>query len=332
MLNVGVVGLGIGMRHAAAFAAHPGCRLRRLCDLSEDKLTEAARLFPGVALTRDAAAVTDAADIDVVSIASYDDVHYAQAMAALEHGKHIFVEKPLCQFPEQAAAIDALRRRRGLRMSSNLVLRTAPRFVWLRQAIRNGEFGPVHHADAAYLWGRAHKLTDGWRGRMAHYSIIQGAAVHMIDLLSWLVGALPSRVQAMGSRMATAGSGFPFDDAASLLLFFDNGMTATVNAISACVHPHFHTLAVYGTERTFVQNGQGAWLYRSADRSVAPEAVTLGYPGDRKNEAIASFADALLDAAAPPLVSEEDVLGVMRVCFAAEEACRRQCAVPVQPL
>lgn len=329
MLNVGIIGLGIGMRHAAAFAAHPGCRLRRLCDLSEDKLKEAASLFPGVALTREAKEVTDATDIDIVSIASHDDVHYAQAMAALEHGKHIFVEKPLCQFPEQAEALEALRRRRGLRMSSNLVLRTVPRFIWLRQAIRNGDFGPIHHADAAYLWGRVHKLTDGWRGRMAHYSIIQGAAVHMIDLLAWLVGAPPSRVQAMGSRMATADSGFPFDDAASLLFGYDNGMTATVNAISACVHPHFHTVAVYGAEQTFVQDGQGAWLYRFADRSVAPEAVTLDYPGEQKGEVIASFVDAILDAKVAPLVSEEDVLGVMRVCFAAEEAARRQCVVAI---
>src|SRR5262249_61070114 len=71
----------------------------------------------------------------VVSIASYDNAHFEQVVAALNAGKHVFVEKPVCRTTEELHTVkQAWARHRGkLKLTSNLVLRAAPIYQWLKQ-------------------------------------------------------------------------------------------------------------------------------------------------------------------------------------------------------
>src|SRR5688500_1301524 len=97
MKRVGVIGLGVGEAHAEAYASHPDCVLVALCDNDGDRLAALASRYPQARAIADAEELLKDPDIDVVSIASYDDAHAAQATTALEYGKHVFVEKPLCR-------------------------------------------------------------------------------------------------------------------------------------------------------------------------------------------------------------------------------------------
>ena len=76
-LKVGIIGLGVGSRHIGCFDAHPDCEVTVLCDNNESKLRQAKEKFPGKNITRDAISVLSMAELDVVSIATYDDAHYA---------------------------------------------------------------------------------------------------------------------------------------------------------------------------------------------------------------------------------------------------------------
>ena len=205
-LRVGVIGLGIGMQHARTVAAHPGAELAMLCDLDPEKRVAAAAEFAGVPCVADAETLL-ASDLDVVSLASFDDFHYAQACRALTDGRHVYLEKPLCLHEAETRQLAALLRSRpGLRLSSNLVLRTCPRFLRVKAEMDAGSLGAVYHLEADYLWGRLPKLTGGWRADMDFYSIIHGAAVHMVDLVLWLTGARPVSVAALDSNFATRGT------------------------------------------------------------------------------------------------------------------------------
>src|SRR5207249_12294415 len=78
--------------------------------------------------------------VDVVSIASYDDLHGPQVVAALRAGKHVFVEKPLCRSVKELLAIKrAWLASGGQHLISNLVLRATPLYQWLKDAIASGE-------------------------------------------------------------------------------------------------------------------------------------------------------------------------------------------------
>lgn len=330
-LRVGVIGLGVGEKHIHAYESHPDCEVVCLCDFSEEKLQMAREKYSGIRLTKDAAEIINDPEIDIVSIASFDDHHFNQVKSSILNKKHVFVEKPLCQFREEAVQIKyLLNNHPDIKLSSNLNLRTAPRFNYLRDLIRVGEMGSIYYIEADYLWGRLHKLTDGWRKDMDYYSIINGAAVHMIDLLIWLTGMYPVEVKGYGNHIATRGSGFKFDDFVVLLLKFEDGTIAKVSANGGCVHPHFHKVAIYGTKQTFINDVSGGKLVSARDSMHTSADVSEEYPGEDKGDVIYSFVDSILNTGSKAIVPLEDVFNTMSVCFAAEESIRQNNCVTVE--
>jgi predicted dehydrogenase len=317
-MRAGVIGLGVGEQHALAY----GDRLAAVCDLDESKLER----FDGVRTTTDAAEILDDPSIDVVSIASYDSDHHEQVMRAIENGKHVFVEKPLCQTEDQARAIAvALRERPELVLSSNLLLRASPRFEALRGWIGAGRLGRIYHLEGDYDYGRLWKLTEGWRGDLDTYSVTLGGAVHLVDLLLWLTGDRAVRAHAVGNRIATEGTKFRFDDLRVALLELESGAVAKVAANFGCVHPHYHDVKVFGTDATFVNGLETATLWT---RDGA-EPVDTPYPGVRKDALIGSFLDAV-EHGTPPAVTAADVFHVMATCLAIDRAAATGEAVAVE--
>ncbi|MGB8182594.1 MAG: Gfo/Idh/MocA family oxidoreductase, partial [Stellaceae bacterium] len=148
MLRAAVIGLGVGEQHIAGYEADPRCQVVALCDTDAAKLAEVGARHRGKRLTGDPTALLAEPGIDVVSIASYDDAHHAQVVAALETGKHVFVEKPICLTAEELADIRGrLAVRPYQRLSSNLILRRAPRFAWLRDQVRAGALGAPYYLE-----------------------------------------------------------------------------------------------------------------------------------------------------------------------------------------
>lgn len=320
MLRAGVIGLGIGTRHAATYAGYPACQLAALCDLNPARLAEAARSFPEARTYERAEDLLRDPGLDVVSIASYDDRHYEQTAMALAQGKHVFVEKPLCQRPEQ---LDHLRRlledNPGLSLSSNLVLRSHPRFVWLHDQMGKGAFGKIFHWEMGYNYGRLSKITQGWRGDLSFYSVMQGGGVHMIDLLLWLSGEKVERVAAMGNRISSAGTRFAFDDMVAAILTLQSGATAKVSANFGCVMPHFHELTVYGQRATFVNQHDAALFYTSRDMNVQPRSIAGEFGREAKEGVLRGFLDSLATGSVPP-VRKDEVMDAMSVCLAIDRA------------
>ena len=317
MLRTAVIGLGVGEQHLAGYAAHPQAEPVAICDIDAGRLAAVAERHPGLRTTTDPAELLAAPDIDVVSIASYDDAHFAQIEAALLAGKHVFAEKPVVIEESQARRVrELLRERPGLRLSTNVPLRRSPRFVELRERLRGGELGALYHAEADYEYGRRHKLTDGWRGRQDAYSVFLGGGVHVVDLLLWLTGERPERVEnVVSSRIATAGSSFQQDDFVMAVLTCPSGMTWKVTANLGSVTPHFHALRVYGRDGTFV-NGVPDGVLHTATGS-AP--VTSAYPGVEKSVLIGPFLDSILSGEDGG-VTADDVFDTLSVCFAVERA------------
>lgn len=329
-LRVGVIGLGIGMQHAKAVLTHPCAELAAVCDIDPAKRELAREALPGVACLAKAEELIGLG-LDVVSIASFDDAHFEQARQAIAVGSHLYIEKPLCLHEAETRALAALMRdNRELRLSSNLVLRTCPRFLRVKEEMDAGGFGQVYHIEADYLWGRIAKLTDGWRARMQAYSIILGASVHMIDMALWLTGERPVSVVAMGSSFATRGTAQRHDDFSLLLLRFASGRTVKVAAHGGCVHPHFHRLAVYGTKRTFAGELPGAYWVNSSDPAVPPVDEPAAYPGrEQRRQSLWSFLDLLFGKREKALVDEADVFASMSVCHAAQMSAANGCEWPV---
>ncbi|MBM3545141.1 MAG: Gfo/Idh/MocA family oxidoreductase [Alphaproteobacteria bacterium] len=319
-LKAGIIGLGVGEQHIIGYDAHPHCRTVAICDIDAAKLAEVGARHPHCRQTTDPSDVFADPDIDIVSICSYDDAHGGQIVAALNAGKHVFVEKPLCV---TRAELDAIRtahaRHPNLKLSSNLVLRRSPRFLDLRARIQAGDLGDLYLLEADYNYGRLHKLTEGWRGRVPNYSVMLGGGVHMIDLLLWLTGDRVEEVAAFGTGLATRDSAFQGDDTRIAILRFASGALGKIGANYPCVYPHHHKVAVYGTHATFENNVDGALLFKSRDPSVPPARIQTAYPGVAKHALIAGFIDSVLGQGAPD-VEPEEIFACMDTCLRIDEA------------
>ena len=308
-LGVGIIGLGVGERHIGGFRKHPAVEVTAICDINADVRARARQSYSGVDVLDNADALIDDARIDIVSIASFDDAHYAQVERALLLGKHVFVEKPLCLHIDEFRTIKKLLTDHpSLHLSSNLVLRASPRFQDLRQLILDGTLGRIFNIEGDYLYGRLEKLTAGWRGGIPDYSVTLGGAIHLIDLILWLTGDRVIEVTAIGNGIASEGSKFRGRDFVSTLLRFESGLVGKVSANFGCVYPHFHRLP-----------------------AAAPEAITAAYPGVDKGDLIPSFVDAILGNGVAA-VTEQEVLATMAVGLAIDRSLTEGRVVKIEEI
>jgi predicted dehydrogenase len=329
-LRAGVIGLGVGEQHIAGYRAHPDCRVVALSDTDPGRCKAMAAKYPELEVLEDPFALLARGDIDVVSIASPDDAHYAQIIAALDAGKHLFVEKPVCL---GQAEFDEIRRRLKadpeIALSSNLILRASPRFMDLRRRIGAGDLGDLYCLEADYNYGRIAKIISGWRGRIPDYSVMLGGGVHVVDLLLWLTGKRVLEVAAFGNNICTRDTPFRGPDAVLAILRFEDRSMAKVTANFGCVFPHFHRLLAYGTKATFENGFDGARIWRSRDPGAAPERVDTAYPGVAKGALIPAFVERILRGT-PAVVTENDVMHTMQVCFAIDRAVASGKVTPVE--
>ena len=331
-LYAGIIGLGVGEQHITGYGANSRFEVLALCDSDIEKLEEVGSRHKQYRLTNNPDEILLDPRINVVSIATYDDVHARQIIQALENGKHVFVEKPLCLFLDEAVDIaNTLRKNTDLKLSSNLILRCSTRFKELKAKILAGELGEVYAIEADYNYGRIDKLTNGWRGKLDFYSVFLGGGVHMVDLIRWLTGAQVEKVYATGNQVATATSRFRHPDYVSALLTLDNGIRAKVSANYGCVHPHFHGLTVYGTKATFINALPDARLITSRDPERLTEVISTPYPGCVKSDLIGDFLGEIIGEGLMEVTAEE-VFRTMAVCFAAEESLKTGQPVSVKPV
>src|SRR5215467_13653768 len=103
MIHVGVIGYGYwGPNIVRNFHAIDGFHVHTVCDKSPECLQRLKKAYPGVVATSNAADVLESPEIDVVAVITPVWTHYELAKAALNNGKHIFVEKPFTCSSQQA--------------------------------------------------------------------------------------------------------------------------------------------------------------------------------------------------------------------------------------
>lgn len=336
-LGVAVVGLGIGEQHARMYATLPSCQVRLLVDLDRSRAENLATTFPGSDVGRDLDDVLKRDDIDVVSIASFDDAHFDQVISSLAAGKHVFVEKPLCRTADELARIRAaLDANASLHLASNLVLRGADLYRWLRDEISTGSFGDIYAFDGDYLYGRLHKITEGWRGDTDDYSVMLGGGIHMIDLMLWLTGQRPVSVQAVGNRICTQDSNFQYDDFTAATMIFESGMIGRITANFGCVHRHQHVVRVFGTRKTFILDDAGPRLMTARDPlspglPTAPvEPIALATKPAHKGALIPAFIEGIVLNKSPRTADLGATLDAIAIAAACDHAVSTSSPVQIR--
>lgn len=191
MINIGVVGCGQwGLNHIRVLNSLKGARILRAADVDASRLARIREQFPQVECVTDWQAVAADPGIDAVIIATPANTHYRIAVQALEAGKHLLCEKPLCLTVGEAHALHDLSRARGRVLMVGHVFLFNPGIVKLKELIQEGTLGRVYHLSATRT-----NLGPIRNDVNAAYDL----ASHDISIFNWLLGEVPEAVSATGS-------------------------------------------------------------------------------------------------------------------------------------
>jgi predicted dehydrogenase len=202
-VKIGVVGLGgrgvyLGYR---AFAKNPRAQLVAACDFDTAKLAAVKKKFgDGPKLYADLNDMLADPNVEAVVVATPDHAHAQNAVAALNAGKHVFLEKPMAQtIADCDAILDAWQKAQTV-LLVGLELRYCSVCQEMRRLIDGGDIGKVILGCAVDNVSVGGQYYYHGRRRKKDYivSLMLEKGTHTLDLVNWYVGSQPVRVFASG--------------------------------------------------------------------------------------------------------------------------------------
>lgn len=188
-----ICGVGhIGLRHAALVARHAGAQLVALIDVRPELAPELALAFPGVSFFLSLDEYFTAGLVaDVLTIATPNDQHTSQAIAGLEHGLHVVIEKPIALRTQDAEAVVRTAAQTGRLVFGVMQNRYSPPAAWLKQLMEEGRLGQVYLVQINCFWNRDARYyqPSAWKGtRQQDGGTLFTQFSHFVDLLYWVFG------------------------------------------------------------------------------------------------------------------------------------------------
>jgi predicted dehydrogenase len=236
-LRVGQVGLGYWGRNLAR-VFDDVADLIRLCDASEALQEEFRRRHPNARLTGDFGELLADPDVDAVVIATPVPTHYPLARAALEAGKHVFVEKPPAMRVAEMEELIGLAEARGLVLMPGHLLLYHPAVQKLKELVGSGELG-----DVLVVYGNRQNLGKIRKDENALWSL----GVHDLSVILYLIGEEIAEAAAHGHAFLNEG----VEDVVFCYLRFGSGKIAHMHL--SWLDPHkMRRLTVVGRDKMAV--------------------------------------------------------------------------------
>ena len=225
--RVGLVGLGkMGISHCALVNAHPDTELAAVCD-SSGYVTGVLSKYTGVATYDDFGSMLQAVELDAVVISTPTRSHVPLVTTALEHGLHVFCEKPLTLDAADAERISKISRDKGLVTQVGYHNRYIAMFREAKRLLDVGAIGePTHVLGEAYGPVVLKPSGGTWRHRRSEGGgCLHDYAAHVVDLVTWYVG---EPVGVGGTAMNSVHSR-DIEDEVFSTLYYPDGATAQIS-------------------------------------------------------------------------------------------------------
>jgi UDP-N-acetyl-2-amino-2-deoxyglucuronate dehydrogenase len=338
-LTFGLIGAGaISTQHLEAIEAIDGAHLGGVASASAERARALGERW-GVPWTTDLEELLVRADIDAVAIMSPSGLHPSQALAALAHGKHVLVEKPIALSVRDADAVIDEGRKRGLTVATVSQRRFEPAMIALQAAVAAGAFGTISLilTEGIYHRPQAYYDSAAWRGTIAlDGGVLMNQAIHMIDLVRWLGGP----VRTVSAHVATRTHVMEAEDTASVSLQFATGALGGIVATTSATPEFPPEIRVYGDAGHARIAGEVAVEWEVPGRPApsagppAPDtapgvAATWGTTATGYIRQYGDFIAAIREAR-PPAVTGDDGRNAVEIVTAAYESSRTGRAVELQ--
>jgi Predicted dehydrogenases and related proteins len=251
-LGFGVISAsGMAKEHMKGVKVNNRAELMAICDIDVDKAAQAAREFGIERYYADYGEMLEQEDIDIVIVATPDQVHAEQTIAALEKGKHVLCEKPMALSMEECKSIIEASERTGKKLMVGQICRYAPGFRLAKKLIDEGQIGELFYVESEY----AHDYYDipgvgNWRKdpvKLRHSFI--GGGCHAVDLLRWIAGD-PYEVTAYSNRKVLKS--WPVDDSTVAIMRFPKDIIGKVFVSIGCKRSYTMRSVFYGDKGTII--------------------------------------------------------------------------------
>ena len=215
-VRIGVVGLGYwGPNLIRNLNELEGADLRWICDLDQSRLDVFGRRYPTVRGTQDFDDLLLDSELDAIAIATPVSSHHPLGLAALEAGKHVFIEKPLAASVAEAQELQRIAAARGLTLMPGHTFLYSPPVNTIREIIQSGELGDIYFISTSRVNLGLHQPD---------VSVAWDLGPHDFSILCYWLDETPTHLSAM-SRSCI----FPtIPDVAFINLEYERGAIAHV--------------------------------------------------------------------------------------------------------
>jgi len=322
-LRIGVIGLGwFGEIHCDTIVGIPNLELAALCTRTPDRLAELAQKFNVGKTYRDYREMIADPEIDAVSIVTMWDQHTEPAIAALDAGKHVFLEKPMASTVADCQKIIAAAKRSKGILQIGHICRFNPRYRMAKQAIDAGRIGKI------VAMSSRRNIPAAWTPEILNkIGPIVGDAIHDTDLMLWFTGdrIVSTYAQTVDVR------GLKHPDIGQTIYRFAGGASATLETVW-CMPEKTpfdidERMSIIGTEGIIhIQDTFPNLGIVSSDKLHSPDTTYWpsfdGVRGGALRDEFAYFAGCALTGTTPAIGRPEDAAAALEATLAAEESAR----------
>ena len=239
-MNFGVIGYGYwGPNIVRNLAALEGSQVRAIAEISPSAQKRAQKAYPGTLVTPDAMELIVSPEIDAVAIVSPVFTHYELAKAALENGKHVFVEKPFTSNSDQGEVLINLAQQKNLKIMVDHTFLFTAAVRKISQLIGEDSLGRLYYYDS----------TRVNLGLFQHdINVLWDLAPHDLSIMDHLIPVNPEAIVATGQSHLNG-----HEDVAYMTLYFPEKVIAHIN-VNWLSPVKVRTTLIGGEKRMLVWN------------------------------------------------------------------------------
>ncbi len=263
-VRAAVVGLGYwGPQLVRNLFESPHAEVAAVCDARPEALAQLARRYPGIPQTTDFREILTDPSIEAVVVATPIGTHYALGRAALEAGKHTFVEKPLAASLAEAIELTRLAEELGLVLMPGHTFLYSPPVNVSRDLIRSGQLGQIYFISTSRVNLGLHQPD---------VSVVWDLGPHDFSILSYWLEERPVRVNALSRGCVMPDT----PDVAFIQLEYGSGVIANVE-LAWLAPSKLRRTTVVGSQKMVVYDDTSIESVRVFDSGVnLPDPETFG--------------------------------------------------------
>ena len=348
-LKIGIIGLGIGMRHASSFALVPEAQLVAMADPAPNRLGTTMEEFCahyGAKAYTDGFEMIEKEDLDVVAICTNPKLHLPFVEAAAKKGLHILMEKPMAGTVEECDKMIAVARAANVQFHMEFPMRQLEPMVELKRILDAGTLGRPFMVSCDYVSGL--RTPNHWIWTMGDGSSpVNENTCHGIDCVRYILGDVDRIYSEADNFIGQGPKNIP--DAAAFTMHHKNGGISTVVG-GACATGELETplrISVFCTEGQATVDGTRhtfhrlTWAKRGVDEiHVKDWGAPLSFKEMAGNPyarypllepSLKNFVDNILNGK-PPAADADDGRENVQICLAVLESAKSHQPVDIREL